>query len=105
MPAEITVPAAPPGQVEQLFSDLQAWLRERRPNEDLTALERAYRFASERHQGQKRATGEPYMIHPVLVTRQLAEMQMDMTCLVTGLLHDVVEDTSATLEEVRKNFG
>jgi GTP pyrophosphokinase len=93
------------GPVEQLFSSLEARIRELRPNEDLTLFERAYRFAAERHEGQKRATGEPYMIHPILVTRQLAEMHMDMTCLETGLLHDVVEDTSATIEEIRKEFG
>jgi GTP diphosphokinase / guanosine-3',5'-bis(diphosphate) 3'-diphosphatase len=98
--------AAPPSEpVEQLFADLEARLRELRPQEDLQPLERAYRFAAERHRGQKRVSGEPYMIHPLLVTRQLAEMQMDMTCLETGLLHDVVEDTSATIEEIRKNFG
>jgi GTP diphosphokinase / guanosine-3',5'-bis(diphosphate) 3'-diphosphatase len=91
--------------VAQLFSELETRLHELRPQEDLTPLERAYRFAASRHDGQKRVSGEPYMIHPILVTRQLAEMQMDMTCLETGLLHDVVEDTSATVEEIRKNFG
>ena len=91
--------------VAQIFTELEARLRELRPNEDLAPLEKAYRFAAARHQGQKRASGEPYMIHPLLVTRQLAEMHMDMACLETGLLHDVVEDTSATLEEIRKNFG
>jgi guanosine-3',5'-bis(diphosphate) 3'-pyrophosphohydrolase len=91
--------------VEELFATLQAHLRETRPNEDLAPLEKAFRFAADRHRGQKRASGEPYMIHPLMVTRQLAEMHMDMTCLETGLLHDVVEDTSATLEEIRKNFG
>jgi guanosine-3',5'-bis(diphosphate) 3'-pyrophosphohydrolase len=98
--------AAPPSDpVEQLYRDLEARMRELRPNEDLAPLERAFRFAAERHQGQKRASGEPYMMHPLLVTRQLAEMHMDMTCLETGLLHDVVEDTTATLDEIRKNFG
>src|SRR5215813_3370361 len=87
--------------VEQLFTELETRIRELRPKEDLAPLEKAYRFAAERHEGQKRASGEPYMTHPVLVTRQLAEMHMDMTCLETGILHDVVEDTSATLEEIR----
>ncbi len=91
--------------VEPLFDELKSRLHELRPSEDLAPLEKAFRFAAERHQGQKRASGEPYMVHPVMVTRQLAEMQMDMTCLETGLLHDVVEDTTATLEEIRKNFG
>ena len=110
LPTDVTAPGPPPDlpradQVEQLFAGLETRLRELRPNEDLTPLERAYRFAADRHKGQKRATGEPYMIHPILVTGQLAEMHMDMTCLETGLLHDVVEDTSATIEEIRKNFG
>src|SRR5580700_5960006 len=91
--------------VEHLFRELEARVREFRPGEDVAPLERAYRFAAERHKGQKRVSGEPYMIHPVSVTRLLADMHMDMTCLETGLLHDVVEDTSATTEEIRKNFG
>jgi guanosine-3',5'-bis(diphosphate) 3'-pyrophosphohydrolase len=101
-PDAIATVASP---VECLFTELEARVRELRPNEDLAPLEKAYRFAAERHEGQKRATGEPYMIHPLLVTRQLADMHLDMTCLETGLLHDVVEDTSATIEEIRKNFG
>ena len=88
------VQAPPEDTVEQHFRELIARLRELRPNEDLAPLEKAFRFAAERHQGQKRASGEPYMVHPLLVTRQLADMHMDMTCLETGLLHDVVEDTA-----------
>jgi len=91
--------------VESLFGELKARLRECRPNEDLVPLEKAFRFAEEKHRGQKRASGEPYMVHPIMVTRQLAQMQMDMVCLETGLLHDVVEDTTATLDEIKKNFG
>jgi GTP diphosphokinase / guanosine-3',5'-bis(diphosphate) 3'-diphosphatase len=106
VPAE-TVSAAvlPEDQVQQLYNELKACVAGLRPNEDLAPLEKAFRFANEHHEIQKRASGEPYMIHPLLVTRQLAEMNMDMTCLQTGLLHDVVEDTTATLEEIRKNFG
>jgi GTP pyrophosphokinase len=109
-PAEgaLTKPPDPVGQddpVEQLYRDLEARVRELRPGEDLATLEQAYRFAAERHKGQKRASGEPYMIHPLSVTRLLADMHMDMTCLETGLLHDVVEDTSATIDEIRKDFG
>src|SRR5258708_27148793 len=105
------VTEAPPAQapssdnVDQLYSALVAHLREQRPNEDLAPLEKAYAFASARHKDQRRVSGEPFMVHPLLVTRQLADMHMDMTGLVTGLLHDVVEDTTATLAEVRKEFG
>src|SRR6266852_6269017 len=101
----VSVEAPPSDPVEHLYHELESRLGELRPNEDLAPLEKAFRFAAERHKGQERASGEPYMIHPLLVTRQLAEMHMDMTCLETGLLHDVVEDTSATLDEIRKNFG
>src|SRR5258706_1870239 len=91
--------------VEQQYRELESFIREKRPTEDLAPLEKAFRFAAARHLGQKRASGEPYMTHPLLVTGQLADMHMDMVCLQTGLLHDVVEDTSATLEEVRQEFG
>ena len=102
MPVDSTVAG---DAVEQQYRELESYLREKRPNEDFAPLEKAFRFAAVRHQGQKRASGDPYMIHPLQVTRQLAEMNMDMVCLQTGVLHDVVEDTAATLEEVRKEFG
>ena len=102
MPVDSTVAA---DAVEQQYRELESYLREKRPNEDFAPLEKAFRFAAVRHQGQKRKSGDPYMIHPLQVTRQLAEMNMDMVCLQTGILHDVVEDTAATLEEVRKEFG
>ena len=103
LPAPAQPAARPqPDDVDQLYCDLAAHLRELRPNEDLAPLEKAYAFASARHQGQKRVSGEPFMVHPLLVTRQLAGMHMDMVGLVTGLLHDVVEDTTATLAEVRR---
>ncbi len=105
MPPDSTEAVAAADPVEPLFAQLKTRLRELRPAEDLAPLDKAFRFAAERHHGQKRASGEPYMVHPVEVTRQLAEMQMDMTCLETGLLHDVVEDTTATLDEIRRNFG
>ena len=97
----------PPGgnDVERLFADLAARVLELRPHEDIAPLEKAFHFAWARHKDQVRASGEPYMIHPLMVTRQLAEMHLDMVGLVTGLLHDVVEDTTATLAEIKKEFG
>src|SRR5579862_4787930 len=92
------IPPPAPDEVESLFQDLKARLRERRPNEDLAPLEKAFRFATDLHRGQFRVSGEPYMTHPLLVTLQLAGMNMDSVCLQTGLLHDVVEDTSTTIE-------
>jgi len=99
-------PPPPPGDpVEQLYAELEAKIREYRPNEDLSALEKAFRFASKYHEGQTRDSGEPYMAHPVMVAHILADMRMDLVAMQTGLLHDVVEDTSVTVEQVRKEFG
>jgi guanosine-3',5'-bis(diphosphate) 3'-pyrophosphohydrolase len=106
VPQSLPSPAVlAPDPVETTYRELVTRVRELRPNDDLAPLEKAFQFAAERHKNQKRSSGEPYMIHPLLVTRQLADMHMDMVALQTGLLHDVVEDTSATIEEIRKNFG
>src|SRR6266498_3904424 len=91
--------------VEQLFAELAAKVREYRPKDDLAPLEKAFQFASAHHNRQKRDSGEPYMVHPLLVSHSLADMRMDVVCIETGLLHDVVEDTGVTIEEIRKNFG
>jgi GTP pyrophosphokinase len=100
-------PSAPPADdaVESEFRALIARLRASRPNEDPRPLEEAFRFAAAQHTGQRRVSGEPYMLHPLQVTSLLLDMNLDMTCLQTGLLHDVVEDTSVTLEQVEKKFG
>jgi GTP pyrophosphokinase len=95
----------PPDAVDQLYRELEAKVREYRAKDDFTALEKAYRFARRLHEGQTRDSGEPYMLHPLLVSHILAEMRMDTVCLQTGLLHDVVEDTSVTVDQVRKEFG
>jgi guanosine-3',5'-bis(diphosphate) 3'-pyrophosphohydrolase len=102
-----TQPIAPEAEigVGQLFAELEAKVREFRPKDDLAPLEKAYQFAREHHSRQKRDSGEPYMNHPLLVSHTLADMKMDLVCIETGLLHDVVEDTSASIEEIRKNFG
>ncbi len=110
LPQTAAVLLPPPGEppadaVATLYQELKNRILEVRPNEDLAPLDRAFHFAQDRHGAQKRESGEPYMIHPLQVTRLLADMNMDMVCLETGLLHDVVEDTSAKLEDVRKAFG
>ena len=87
------------------FEQLLASLREARPKDDLAPIEKAYQFASQYHAGQMRASGEPYMSHPVAVATILASMKMDVVSIETGLLHDVVEDTSVTTADVQKNFG
>jgi GTP diphosphokinase / guanosine-3',5'-bis(diphosphate) 3'-diphosphatase len=99
-------PAAPPADpVDQLYRELEAKLREYRPKDDFAPLEKAYRFARQWHEGQTRDSGEPYMLHPLMVAHILADMRMDTVCMQTGLLHDVVEDTSVTVEQVRREFG
>jgi GTP diphosphokinase / guanosine-3',5'-bis(diphosphate) 3'-diphosphatase len=92
-------------QVEELYRSLEDKVRALRPKEDLSALERAYRFSAEHHKRQTRKSGEPYIAHPLAVTHILADMQMDLVCLETGLLHDVLEDTSAKLDEIKEKFG
>src|SRR5712664_62386 len=92
-------------QVDQLYRELEAKVRAVRPQDDLAPLRDAYVFAAEHHKTQMRDSGEPYMVHPLTVTLILADMQMDQICLQTGPLHDVVEDTSVSVEEIRKRFG
>jgi GTP pyrophosphokinase len=92
-------------QVEELYRNLEDRVRGARPNEDVEPLRRAYVFASEHHKKQKRKSGEPYITHPIAVANVLLDMQMDMVCLETGLLHDVVEDTSVKLDDIRERFG
>ncbi|MBI5166295.1 MAG: bifunctional (p)ppGpp synthetase/guanosine-3',5'-bis(diphosphate) 3'-pyrophosphohydrolase [candidate division NC10 bacterium] len=75
------------------------------PKADLETLRRAYDFAAKVHKGQERRSGEPYFSHPLEVAGILADLRMDVAALAAGLLHDAVEDTFTTLEEVRENFG
>ncbi len=93
------------GLVEQLYAELEQKVRLLRPKDDLTQLEKAYRLAADAHKSQLRQSGEPYMVHPLQVTLILADMQMDMVCLETGLLHDTVEDTSVSIDQIRRTFG
>jgi GTP diphosphokinase / guanosine-3',5'-bis(diphosphate) 3'-diphosphatase len=80
-------------------------VRESRPGEDLAILRKAYEYAAERHATQKRVSGEPYIFHPLEVSLLLAANNMDLVCLQTALLHDVVEDTGVSVEQIRKLFG
>jgi GTP diphosphokinase / guanosine-3',5'-bis(diphosphate) 3'-diphosphatase len=99
------VVVSPPSQADLLYTELEQKMRAQRPNEDLTQLEKAYRMAAEAHKDQLRQSGEPYIIHPLNVALILADMQMDLVCLETGLLHDTVEDTKLSLDQIRKDFG
>ena len=75
------------------------------PGADLALLERAYRFSEVSHQGQQRASGEPYVSHPLEVANLLVGFKMDVTTVTAGLLHDVLEDTAATKQDLEREFG
>jgi GTP pyrophosphokinase len=94
-----------PPQVEELYRILEEKVRALRPKDDLASLDRAYRFSAAQHKDQKRKSGEPYITHPLAVAHILADMQMDLVSIETGLLHDVVEDTPVKLDEIREQFG
>src|SRR3954453_2463129 len=87
------------------FRDLMKQVRANRPNDDLVVIERAYEYALQHHAGQSRASGEPYVVHPVGVATILADMKLDPNAIAAGLLHDLVEDTSVTIVDIRKEFG
>ncbi len=87
------------------FRDLLHKVRSYRPDDDQTLIKKAYEFSLEHHKGQARESGEPYLAHPLEVATLLAEMRLDSTAIVAGLLHDAVEDTSVTIEEIKAEFG
>src|SRR5262245_3785931 len=80
-------------------------VRRNHPQADLNLLRRAYLFSAREHRGQKRASGESYLVHPLEVANILADMRLDAVSVSTGLLHDVVEDTLADTDTIRQYFG
>lgn len=90
---------------EAVYARLENSLREQRPWEDSAALRKAFVYANEHHKAQKRKSGEPYILHPLGVAEILFEMKMDLVSLQSGLLHDVLEDTGATMPELTREFG
>src|SRR5215467_10319707 len=87
------------------FRDLMKRMQENRPQDDLTIVKKAYDYSLKYHDGQTRASGEPYLVHPHEVALVLAEMKMDPVAVSAGLLHDSVEDTSVTTVDIRQEFG
>src|ERR1700736_5354989 len=87
------------------FRELMNRMQENRPHDDLSIIKSAYDFSLKHHEGQTRASGEPYLVHPLEVALVLAEMKMDPVAVAAGLLHDSVEDTSVTIVDIRKDFG
>jgi len=90
---------------EKLYSELIESVLKYHPSTDISLIEKAYRIADNAHKGQVRKSGEPYIIHPLCVGIILAELELDKETIVAGLLHDVVEDTVMTKEEIEKEFG
>jgi len=102
-------PPAPADAVVDLFPEkfrrLLDTVHANRPNDDLNIIRQAWQFCLEHHKGQLRASGEPYVLHPLEVALVLAEMKLDSTAIAAGLLHDAVEDTPVTTEDIVHKFG
>lgn len=108
MPAA-SIPAASPNSddrhLAETFEVLLATVRRNRPADDFAIIQQAYDFSLKHHTGQKRASGEPFALHPLEVALVLAEMKLDSTAIAAGLLHDAVEDTPVTSREISELFG
>ncbi len=91
--------------LEAKFQHLLDTVHRNRPVDDLDIIRRAWAFCIEQHEGQKRASGEPYIIHPLEVCQILADLKMDSTAIAAGLLHDAVEDTDVTTPEIARRFN
>ena len=87
------------------FETIIEKLRKNHPEADEELLRRAYLFSAKQHRGQTRQSGEPYLVHPLEVANILADLNLDPTCVATGLLHDIVEDTGTSAEEIEEYFG
>lgn len=97
-PADFTSP-------DVLYEDLVKSIRKYHPSDDLGMVEKAYQIARDAHKDQKRKSGEPYIIHPLCVAIILADLELDKESIIAGILHDVVEDTVLTEEELAAIFG
>ena len=90
---------------EVLYNELIASIKKYHPSTDITMIQKAYETAREAHKDQKRKSGEPYIIHPLCVAIILADLELDKETIVAGLLHDAVEDTWMTCDEITREFG
>ena len=90
---------------DELYQELIQCVQKYHPSDDISMIEKAYKVASEAHKNQFRKSGEPYIIHPLNVAIILADLKLDKETIVAGILHDVVEDTVMTEEDLRREFG
>jgi GTP diphosphokinase / guanosine-3',5'-bis(diphosphate) 3'-diphosphatase len=88
-------------QLDQLIEDLSSY----HPGADVALVRKAYAFAAAAHDGQTRKSGDPYVTHPLAVANIISELKLDVASVCAGLLHDCVEDTSATIEQLSETFG
>ena len=89
-----------------IFEPLEIILKKQgRSQEDIEKIRKTYEYAASKHEGQYRASEEPYIIHPVEVAKILAEFKADTPTIMASLLHDVLEDTEVTADEIREKFG
>jgi guanosine-3',5'-bis(diphosphate) 3'-pyrophosphohydrolase len=95
------LPETPLRTLEELQNKILSYY----PQADLKLIEKAYHFSEKAHEGQIRRSGEPYISHPLSVAGILADLKLDLDSIVTGLLHDTVEDTHATIEDISREFG
>src|ERR1700689_5538970 len=100
----IEPPAEPEFQTAK-FAELLARISKNRPRADTGIIRRAWEFCVQHHSGQLRASGEPYVLHPLEVAQVLAEMKLDSTAIAAGLLHDAVEGHPVTTEGASEQFG
>src|SRR5438552_17210291 len=106
MPGDAGPPRTPAGRAAMIrFEQIQEKVESYMPGADLDLLRKAYVFSAKEHKGQTRSSGEPYLTHPLSVANILADLRLDMTCIVAGLLHDVLEDTLTTREALEAHFG
>ena len=90
---------------DERYGELKVKIRKYNAGCDFELLDKAYAMAKKAHEGQLRESGEPYITHPLEVAHILADLEMDCTTIIAGLLHDTVEDTNCTFEEIKEQFG
>ncbi|HVZ83367.1 MAG TPA: bifunctional (p)ppGpp synthetase/guanosine-3',5'-bis(diphosphate) 3'-pyrophosphohydrolase [Terracidiphilus sp.] len=101
----VSTPSFDFAAIDQRVDSLLRQVQANRAGDDTGLIRKAWEFCVQHHKGQMRASGEPYIIHPLEVAEVLAEMKLDSTAIAAGLLHDAVEDTPATNEEIAAEFG
>ena len=90
---------------DELYQELIGRVHKYHPSDDISMIEKAYRTAAEAHKDQFRKSGEPYIVHPLNVAIILADLELDKETIIAGILHDVVEDTVMTEEDLKREFG